>query len=70
MGKKSLTVNTKGLAKNLKHGTDHNSTTTKIEAVDKKIKKVQGFVKGSQKKINEFDEDNKTLLDVWKNFKK
>ena len=42
----------------------------KIEAVDKKIKKVQGFVKGSQKKINEFDEDNKTLLDVWKNFKK
>ena len=37
MVKKNLSINHKGLSKNLKHGTDHNETTTKMEAPDNMI---------------------------------
>ena len=73
MGRKSLSVNTKGLAKNLKHGTDHNDTTMKVEPVDnmlasiikkrKYIEETRGSIEYKPEMYIKFTKNTKVYID-------
>jgi len=54
MPKKTLTVNTRGLAKNLKHGTDHNETTIQLECPDNMITSILKQIKQKSEKSEKY----------------